>query len=261
VSDEWARFMHKVSPLKVATYTIDVDPVSNGQGPGWTRLLQSMAEQAGGISQYSAVSSSANAGEEIKNAVNDALADIQAVNSVFASVSLPVSVNTQGTYLNQVFVGMFRPDEDALPRWHGNLKQYKLGMINDELRLLDADEAGAINNQTGFLRDCARSYWSVQNNYWSFDPKGDCSTDPASPPSDSPDGSIVEKGAQGQMLRSLLNPASRSLKTCAPIFNLCTVLTDFDTSNVAITQVHLGASDIFERSTLIDWARGYDIDD
>jgi type IV pilus assembly protein PilY1 len=261
VSDEWARFMHEVSPLKVATYTIDVDPVTTGQGPGWTRLLQSMAEKGGGISQYSAVSSSANAGEEIKNAVNDALADIQAVNSVFASVSLPVSVNTQGTYLNQVFVGMFRPDGDALPRWHGNLKQYKLGMINGELRLLDADEAGAINNQTGFLRDCARSYWSSTNTYWAFldDPPGDCSD--ATKPSDSPDGSVVEKGAQGQMLRSLLNPANRSLKTCAPTFNLCTTLTNFDASNTDITEGLLGADDIFERSDLINWARGYDIDD
>ena len=39
--------------------------------------------------------------------------EIQAVNSVFASVSLPVSVNTEGTFLNQVYIGMFRPDEKA----------------------------------------------------------------------------------------------------------------------------------------------------
>ena len=51
------------------------------------------------------------------------------MNSVFASASLPVSVNTQGTFLNQVYIGVFRPDADALPRWPGNLKQYKLGIV------------------------------------------------------------------------------------------------------------------------------------
>ena len=40
---------------------------------------------------------------------------IQSVNSVFASVSLPVSVNTEGTYLNQVYIGMFRPDAEGAP--------------------------------------------------------------------------------------------------------------------------------------------------
>ena len=54
--------------------------------------------------------------------------EIQAVNSVFASASLPVSVNARGTYLNQVYMGMFRPDADASPRWRGNLKQYKFGL-------------------------------------------------------------------------------------------------------------------------------------
>ena len=54
--------------------------------------------------------------------------EIQAVNSVFASASLPVSVNARGTYLNQVYMGMFRPDGDGKPRWRGNLKQYQFGL-------------------------------------------------------------------------------------------------------------------------------------
>ena len=41
---------------------------------------------------------------------------------MFASSTLPVSVNVRGTYLNQVYMGVFRPDPDALPRWMGNLK-------------------------------------------------------------------------------------------------------------------------------------------
>jgi type IV pilus assembly protein PilY1 len=262
VSDEWARFMYQDSGLTIATYTIDVDPVlSGGQGPGWSEVLKSMADKEhGGNGRYVAVSSTADSGE-IKNAVKDALSEIQAINSVFASVSLPVSVNHQGTYLNQVYVGMFRPDEKALPRWMGNVKQYKLGLDDSsQLRLLDANSKSAINGQTGFVTECARSFWSEENEYWAFNPQGGCLTIADSPISDAPDGNVVEKGAQGNMLRSQ-DPEERTLKTCDPVFTSCTALEDFADNNTDISQVLLGAADATERTNLINWARGYDIDD
>ena len=262
VSDEWARFMHEVSAMTIATYTIDVDPETTGQGPGWTAVLKSMAKEGGG--EYAAVSSTSDAGKEIKDAVNNALSEIQAINSVFASVSLPVSVNHQGTYLNQVYVGMFRPDERADPHWMGNLKQYKLGLnSSDQLRLLDANSNSAINNQTGFVTECARSFWSVENDYWAFDPRGGCLPLADTQESDAPDGNIVEKGAQGNVLRTR-NPGTRTLKTCAPAFASCTAgasLANFTDSNPAITQTLLGAANAAERTDLILWARGFDLDD
>ena len=42
LADEWARFM-EVSPYGITTYTVDVNKVTTGQGPGWTALLKSMA--------------------------------------------------------------------------------------------------------------------------------------------------------------------------------------------------------------------------
>jgi type IV pilus assembly protein PilY1 len=260
-SDEWARFM-KTSSLGVVTYTIDVDPGTNGQGPGWTSLLKSMSTVSGG--EYTAVSSSTGAGAQISDAVNKALSEIQAVNGVFASVSLPVSVNTQGTYLNQVFVGMFRPDQDAYPRWNGNLKQYKLGLIGGDLRLQDADAKPAINNLTGFITECARSYWTptTADTYWSFKPQGGCIPPVGSAKdfylnSNYPDGNIVEKGAQGYVLRSR---TTRTVTTCSPVFASCTDLTDFSTGNSSITQALLGAANSTERDALINWARGLDVD-
>ncbi|MBK7989951.1 MAG: hypothetical protein IPK05_07665 [Comamonadaceae bacterium] len=90
---------------------------------------------------------------------------------MFASVSLPVSMNTQGSYLNQVYIGMFRPDKDSNPRWKGNLKQYKLAKINNVLNLADADDAAALNNSTGFITECARDYWTPKSvdDYWLLD--------------------------------------------------------------------------------------------
>lgn len=252
VADEWARFMKK-SPLGVVTYTVDINKVTTGQGPGWTALLKSMANQSSG--KYFDVASS---GTQIADALNKVFSEIQTVNSVFASVSLPVSVNTQGTYLNQVYIGMFRPDADSFPRWSGNLKQYKLGIVGNALKLLDANGNGAINSQTGFIGECARSFWtpSTVDTYWSFRPQGSCLTVANADISNYPDGNIVEKGAQAYMLRST---TARTVKTCSSTFASCTTMTDFNNTNV--TQAMLGAASMTERDAIINWTRGLDIDD
>jgi type IV pilus assembly protein PilY1 len=261
-SDEWARFM-KQSSLAVTTYTIDVDPPTSGQGPGWSALLKSMANVSDG--KYTVVNSSIGSGDQIADAVNKALSEIQAVNSVFASVSLPLSVNSQGTYLNQVYVGLFRPDADAYPLWNGNLKQYKLGHVGADLKLHDADDTPAINSQTGFVTECARSFWTPTSpdSYWAFKPEGDCI-----PPSGAnldlykrsnfPDGNVVEKGAQAYVRRG---STTRTLQTCSTSFASCTALTDFSTGNGAITSTSLGASSAAERNRLITWATGRDMRD
>lgn len=255
VGDEWARFM-KRSDLGIVTYTVDVDKVTSGQGPGWTALLKSMATVSSG--KYFDVSSSTGAGSQISDALNTIFSEIQSVNSVFASVSLPVSVNTQGTYLNQVYVGMFRPDGDGFPRWFGNLKQYKLGLIGSDLKLQDADSSSAVNSQTGFITECARSYWTptTWDNYWAFRPQGACLVGGDSTASNSPDGNIVDKGAQAYTRRTT---TTRTVKTCSSVFASCTALTDFNNTNV--TQAMLGASSTTERDNLINWAKGQDIQD
>ena len=195
--DEWARFMAITAPTKVVTYTLDVDPVGTGQGPGFTALLKSMANAGKG--KYFKVDSSVNSGAQITDALNQVFTEIQAVNSAFASASLPVSVNTQGTHLNQVFIGFFRPDANAAPRWNGNLKQYQFvaslsgGMI--ALNLADADGNLAINYNTGFLTPCARSFWTpiFTDNYWSFNPQGSCTAIANSDISNYPDGDVWKK--------------------------------------------------------------------
>ncbi len=249
VSDEWARFMKK-SGLAVTTYTVDINKVTTGQGPGWTALLKSMAGESSG--KYFDVSST---GTQIADALSNIFSEIQSVNSVFAAVSLPVSINTQGTYLNQLYIGMFRPDQNSSPRWNGNLKQYKLGYFNNVLQLLDADDAPAVNSTSGFIAPCARSFWTptTLDSYWAFKPQGTCLT-ANSDISNGPDGSIVEKGAQAYVLRG---SAIRNIKTCSP--SSCLSLTNFN--NLTVSQSMLGAASIAERDALINWESGLDIDD
>lgn len=251
MADEWARWM-KQGSLGLTTYTIDVNRASDGNGPAWSALLRSMAAVGGG--KYFDVASS---GTGIVDALNLAFGEIQAVNSVFASPSLPASANTRSTFLNQVFIGMFRPDKNGLSRWLGNLKHYKIGLLDGSPRLLDSRDQPALDSGTGFITGCARSFWTpaTTDTYWTFSPSGSCLAVSGSEASNSPDGPVVEKGAQGQVLRSAV---TRNVHTCSAGFDSCTVLTPFDTSNSEITGELLGAASVAEKNSLIDWARGLD---
>ena len=259
-ADEWARYMNANG---ITTYTIGLLKTS-GQPmcqASYAGILTTMADLGGG--KYFPTTNY----NELVVAIQTALSEMLSVNSVFASASLPVSVNTEGTYLNQVFIGMFRPDGDAMPRWHGNLKQYRLGRVGEELRLLDAQDPGqpAISSAgTGFISSCARSYWTptAGDTYWAEMGETNCAVDDPDNPDDSvydarsntPDGNIVEKGAQGYVLRGspTANSISRNIKACNAD---CTELANFDTGNSAITATALGVpSD--QRDTVINWGRG-----
>lgn len=253
VADEWARFM-KDSPSNITTYTLDVDPIDNNKGRGWSALLSSMAVQSGG--EYFAVSSSGTALAEKLAAIFN---QIQAVNSVFSSASLPVSVNSRGTYLNQVFMGMFRPDPDAKPRWRGNLKQYKFGydVATDSLFLADAAGNPAISGATGFISPTAVSYWTGASTFWTQQLMGT----PASA-SDSPDGEVVEKGGAAQQIRTVYatSQSGRHVYTClscAADTNLSNTSTSqFSTANSS--SMAAISADSTQRDLIINWVRGTD---
>ena len=259
IANEWARFM-KISPEAITTYTVDVSQGTGGIGLDNSALLKSMAGVSGG--KYFLVNSTTGAGQQIVDALNSIFSEIQSVNSVFASVSLPVSVNTQGTYLNQVYIGMFRPDTDANPRWAGNLKQYKLGRAGNvstgSLQLQDANSNAAINNTTGFITECARSYWTPTSTdtEWTSKPQGDCLTVANSQASNYPDGNVVEKGAQAYKLRG---SSTRTVYTCSATD--CTTRLIFNNTNVSATDLGSASMSTTERDALINWAIGTDVQD
>lgn len=283
-ADEWARFLNQTDvssaagKQNISTYTIDVFNAKQDQSE--TQLLSNMAKYGGG-KYFAAKNETA-----ILDALRKIFAEIQSVNSVFASSSLPVSVNTQGTYLNQVFTGMFRPDGGAKPRWAGNLKQYKLKFFNGTLRLSDKNGDEAISSTTGFITPCANSFWTTDTGtYWNFSGSnalGSCTASSSlssypvagspSSYSDAPDGDVVEKGGAAQRLRGVslaggvittsTNYTGRNLKTCdGSTATSCTSLTDFSAANAAITATALGVSTTTDRNNLINWVRGQDVDD
>jgi type IV pilus assembly protein PilY1 len=106
----------------------------------YPNFIRAMANQGGG-SFYEAGDATT-----LTTALTEIFNQIQAVDSVFSAVSLPLSASRQGTYQNQIFVGIFRPDPDAQPRWMGNLKQFKVAYdaATDSLTLVDSENRAAI---------------------------------------------------------------------------------------------------------------------
>jgi type IV pilus assembly protein PilY1 len=237
-SDEFARFLNQtdIAPSvpgvqSITTYAINVyDPskASLNSIASHIALMKSMAFQGGG-KYYAATDANS-----VAAALTQIFQEVNAVNTVFASTSLPVSVNVRGTNLNQVYIGVFRPDANLAPRWYGNFKEYQFSLDGNTNQLLLSDAAGnpAYSSVTGFILPTAVSFWTTPSNFWGFRSPTQNGVGGAS---DSPDGDIVEKGATAEVLRNNLatSQSSRQLFTCV---NACSssalASTPFDTSTV-----------------------------
>lgn len=219
-ADEYAKYMANgdcnlsvPGVQNVYTYTIDILPKITGQGPDHTALLKSMATNGKG--KYFAIDNLTSTAQ-LEDALKAIFNEVQAVNSVFASTTLPVSVNVRGTNLNQVYIGVFRPDPNKSPRWLGNLKMYKLGVdtATESLFLADANGDPAENASTGFISGNATSFWTTGSSYWGF---RTAEVNGVGGASDSPDGDLVEKGGVAQRQRTLFatsHTPERKLYTC-----------------------------------------------
>ena len=258
MTDEWARYMYQTDVNSVAgqqnisTYTIDV--FNAKQDANQTALMMSMARVGGG--KYFAARNE----DAIVAALKQIMSEIQAVNTVFASASLPVNATNRAQNENQVFIGMFRPDPSASPRWYGNVKRYQLANFSGVIDLADFNGNQAVNLQTGFISECATSWWtSDSGTYWQTVPsnppaEGRCTTSSFDKWSDSPDGPQVEKGATAEVIRKGNNPpATDSAATYTVNRNVKTLsgssLVDFDTGSSGLAQ------------GLVDFIVGKDVND
>ncbi len=267
VADEWARYLSNKPSHSVVTYVIDVVPTVAGQySLDYKALLQSMAAQGQGEYFNAGSAGASDLGDKIKAAFETIISQIRSENSAFASASLPVSVNTQGTYLNQVFIGMFRPELE--PRWYGNMKQYQFRADADDqgkviaLRLVDkTNKLNAINPLNGFIDPCAQGFWSTADTYWPGGYPGNCLlTGLTDVRSNAPDGEIVEKGAVAQHLRAVSGASGATARTVyTESFGDTDNLAALSTAKASIAA--LGVADATEQSALVNWVRGQNVDD
>lgn len=276
--DEWTQLMRHVNPddrsegqqsvRNISTYSIAVyDPALKAKLAGQINFFANMANKGGGKSFLVDSQNHASLQEVLLQVLNE----VQAVNSVFASATLPVSANTQGTFLNQVYIAMFRPDGGAAPRWYGNVKQFQLGFdAGGNIVLTDStfDPANetvesVTNPITGTVISNAESFWTTNkpspavtgwpeagangtpDGFWRNSPSGDGFG------KDLPDGDLVEKGGAAQMLRvdnlaatyaDAANNNGRRLYTCNDIGACTSDLAVFNTSNASLNTSRFGVS-------------------
>ncbi|MBB3047510.1 Tfp pilus tip-associated adhesin PilY1 [Litorivivens lipolytica] len=260
-ADEWTRFMKRVNvsdsaqaDRNIATYTIavyDPDPNLASKIDEEIFFYGKMASMGGGDAYQVEYDDPGKLKEVFIQIFNE----VQAVNSVFSSATLPVSANTQGTFLNQIYIAMFRPDGAAGPRWLGNLKQYQLGFdASGTIVLTDATQdpsagpvTSATNINTGTIKETASSFWTTNTpsnspdwptaadegfGFWVNSRSGSGGT------YDMPDGDLVEKGGAGQVTRIqyLTSQDARKIYTCNSETS-CPIgsdLPEFSTSNTTL---------------------------
>jgi Tfp pilus tip-associated adhesin PilY1 len=161
---------------------------------------------------------------------------------------------------------MFRPDPQAKPRWFGNLKRYQLILASDGQTVLlgDKNNQAAVNDQTGFISDCATSYWtSDSGTYWQNypvnpSPVGACGTTTFSPYSDAPDGPRVEKGAVAEILRKGNNPTATD---GSPTWAVNRVQYTTPSASSTALQLLSASSLATLSSTTQSWTQGHDTED
>ena len=272
-SDEYARWMAKndINPTfadkqTAKSFSIAVYDKAQGPKPDGSEQNTTMSHIALGRSRAQQGEGEFFSGTDLSSIVESlskAFARIKDVDGVFASTTLPVSINVRGTQLNQLYMGVFRPDPGLAPRWPGNLKMYKLALdtATNTVFLADADGNPAENATSGFINGSARSHWTANSTFWSFHPDviaGNLTS------SDNPDGPVVDRGAVAQGLRTTYatDQSTRKLYTCTGTCGLNSLLslTPFDTANADVTQGALGAADAAERTAIINWVRGQDLD-
>lgn len=230
-ADEWSRFMYNndiftntTGTQNIVTYTVGV--IGPSCQASYAALLTSTAAYGGG--KYFPTSDT----NSVVQALLTILNEVQSVNSVFSAATLPVSVNTQGSYMNQIYMGMFRPDPLGRPRWNGNVKQYQFALDpNGGLYLADATGQHAISSAgTGFISPSAASFWTCAQStdltgpgtpYIPYTSLPTCANDLSTAhltsgfwinfptyvstsyggAADLTDGEVVEKGGVGQQIR------------------------------------------------------------
>lgn len=195
------------------------------------QLLKNTAEAGGG--KYFTTSNVSGLTEAMKSIIVEILAE----NTSFAAPSVAVSAYNNLGYRNDLYYALFRPAEGD--RWVGNVKRYKLTRDgNGDSLIVDRDGNAAVDPQTGFFRDTARSFWSS-----------------------STDGKDVAKGGVAENL-----PASRTVYTWtgndrtptanAGVTGAATLASLADTQQ--LTNAMLGAANNTERSNFIKWGQGLD---
>lgn len=205
----------------VKTYTVGFDLGGSAAG---TQFMKDVATAGGG--EFYGADSTDGLIEAFNNILNSILQD----NATFVSAGVTVSQTNRLTHDDQLYFSLFGPTVE--PRWPGNLKRYRL---SDSGTLVDANNMPAVNPSSDQFLDTSKSYWSP-----------------------TVDGNNPRLGG----VASQLNNARSVYTNVSGTSNIDLLVPDnaMHESNSAVTQAMLGAVSATERTELLKWARGIDVD-
>jgi len=193
-----------------------------GFGPGADPVLMKQMATAGGGGYYSPTDR-ATLIKDITSIIND----ITSVNTTFVTSGVTVNQYNRLTHNDQLYFSLFTPKEGVT--WPGNIKRYRLSQGD----LVDANNSSAINPLTSEFKDEAESFWGGIV-----------------------DGNDVERGGTAEQFTN-----SRELYTDIAGDNLVSGDNRIHVGNASITEAVLGGVTPLRKTTILDWAKGYDVND
>ena len=159
--------------------------------------------------------------------------DIYHQYGVLTAAALPLSSHGKGNNDNQIYIGMFRPNEHT-PGWQGNLKLYQIGLSANTQKAIVVDAQGVplIDMTSGLMNSGARSFWTSEDG--------------------STDGTDVALGRVAQGLQG--HVATHRIRfTCT---GLCNRLEPFAANNTNLVATDFGVHDKQQMKNIINWAAG-----
>ncbi|MFK0573907.1 pilus assembly protein [Endozoicomonas sp.] len=189
-------------------------------------LLDKTAEHGGG--EYFNVADS----DALTSAFNDIADDLDRhFTTTLTAPATSLDAFNSVQHSEEVYYPLFEPGIG--PRWRGNLKRYRQGNDN---QVYDAAGNLAIDSSTGFFSSTAKSFWSS-----------------------AADGDTVSEGGMAEQL-SRNRPVFTNATSDSGV-SLDDLGNKLHETNGNITAAMLGAVDTTETQTILQWARGVDVDD
>lgn len=198
--------------------------------------------------------------EKLTNLLNE----IISVSTTFTASSVPVSVLNRAQMVNNIYIALFKADQNGRKRWPGNVKKLMFddtsSFLVDATAVADGGPQPAIATD-GRIKNTALTYWTNGAALPTADPDNDEVT--------GKDGRAIERGGAGQKIPGFISGSPGTLNTTPGARQLFyeptsgTALPEFnaDATTVTALQTLLGAADATEAETLLKYARGIDVND
>jgi type IV pilus assembly protein PilY1 len=222
--------------------------------------LEDLAAAGGGESHTAA------SADELVKAFSSIVTGALSVDTSFSAAAATVSQFNRLAHRNDVYLALFRPK--STPSWQGNVKRYTLDTYtdsdgNESTELLGADNLPAVDPETGFFQESARSLWEH------IDTNGDVTTAPDghTVPSGGVASRIGVDGIENRNMYTFIGDNDTDIPRGG--VDLASGAHNFHENNAAITSELLGVLDpdlsaterAAYRQDLLKWARGVDIKD